>query len=172
MWPVNGRFTPEQRALYGFYLRCYRALIAAIRAGRTPAEILAEALREWDKAALEARFVKPEHAAAARAFVAESKASAEERPYLGHWVGMATHDVGSHAGPLRPGMAFTIEPQFRVPEGKIYIRLEDLIVVKENGIEVVSDWLPSDPDAIEKAMAEEGLLQRYPRDEDFDALQP
>ena len=61
-------------------------------------------------------------------------------------------------------MVFTIEPALRVPEEQIYIRLEDLVIVKESGIETPSDWVPMDVDAIEKVMSEEGLLQRVPRD--------
>ncbi len=168
-WPVNGRFSPEQRALYVFYLRTYRALLQAIKPGRTAAEILHGAHAEWDKILADSKFLKPEHEQAARAFVEDAKHGAQRFAILGHWVGMSVHDVGSYAGPLRPGMVFTIEPQFRIPEEKGYIRLEDLIVVTETGIEVPSDWLPSDPDAIEKLMAEEGLLQRHPRDAALDA---
>lgn len=168
MWPVGGRFSAEQRELYGFYLRTYRAFLAAIRPGKTAAEVLGASAAEWDKILADTRFSKPEYQKAARAFVDEHKGAAEHDAMLGHWVGMATHDDGPYEGPLRPGMVLTIEPQFRVPEEKIYIRLEDLIVVTETGIEVVSDWLPSDPDAIEKTMAEEGLLQRYPRDAHMD----
>jgi Xaa-Pro aminopeptidase len=67
-------------------------------------------------------------------------------------------------------MVLTVEPQFRVPEEQIYIRLEDLVVIKETGIEIVSADLPMDVNAIERVMAEEGLLQRYPRDAEADAL--
>ena len=69
------------------------------------------------------------------------------------------HDVGVHDGTLVPGMVFTIEPQFRIPEEKIYIRLEDVIVVTETGAEVLTDFLPMEIDAIEAVMGEEGLLQ-------------
>jgi Xaa-Pro aminopeptidase len=59
-------------------------------------------------------------------------------------------------------MVFTIEPALRVPDEKIYMRLEDLIVVTEKGREVVSDFVPRQMDSIEKVMKEEGLLERYP----------
>jgi Xaa-Pro aminopeptidase len=83
---------------------------------------------------------------------------------------MATHDVGRDTGPLRPGMVFTIEPALRVPEEHVYIRLEDLIVIGEKDAEIVSRDLPMDIDAIEKAMAGDGMLQRYPRDPAADAF--
>ena len=163
MWPVNGRFSPEQRELYGFYLGCYRAILGAIRPGVRAAAIKQEAAAEMEKLLGAAKFTRPAHARAAREFVTSYKNGAA-RGGLGHWVGMATHDVGSDSGPLRPGMVFTIEPALRVPEEKLYIRLEDLIVIGETKAEIVSEWLPMDIDAIEKVMREEGLLQRYPRD--------
>jgi Xaa-Pro aminopeptidase len=78
---------------------------------------------------------------------------------------MATHDVGSHTGPLKPGMVFTIEPALTVPDEKIYVRLEDVIFITEKGAEVVSTEAPWDIDAIEKQMKEEGMLERYKRDD-------
>jgi len=72
--------------------------------------------------------------------------------------------VGDDTGPLRPGMVFTIEPALRVPEEQVYLRLEDLVIVTDHGTDLPSDWLPMDMAAIEKVMAEEGLLQKYPRD--------
>ena len=62
-------------------------------------------------------------------------------------------------------MVFTIEPAMRVPEEQIYIRLEDMIVITDTKAEIMSDFVPWDVAGIEKLMAEEGMLQRYPRDE-------
>jgi hypothetical protein len=89
--------------------------------------------------------------------------AAKENAALGHWVGMATHDVGPHTGPLKAGMVFTIEPALTVPEEKIYVRLEDVIFIHDNAAEVVSTEAPWDMDAIEKVMKEEGMLERYAR---------
>ena len=58
-------------------------------------------------------------------------------------------------------MVFTIEPALRVPEENIYIRLEDLIIITETGIEIVSDFVPMDIKGIEKLMREKGMLDRY-----------
>lgn len=160
MWPVNGRFNAWQRELYTFYLATYRAILDRIRPGATPAAIRNEAASEMDAILARTRFSKPLYEKAARQFVESYRRGSSS---LGHWVGMATHDVGSDIGPLRPGMVFTIEPQFRVPEENIYIRLEDLIIIGEEKAEIVSDFLPLDIASIEKVMKEEGMLQRYPR---------
>ena len=164
MWPVNGRFSPWQRELYGFYLTCYQAILKHIRPGVTAQTIKQEAVRDMDTALASTKFSKPQYERAAREFVSNYKRSAANpRSGLGHWVGMATHDVGSFEGPLRPGMVFTIEPALVVPEEKIYVRLEDMIVITETGARIISDFAPMDINGIEKVMQEEGMLQRYPR---------
>ena len=164
MYPVNGKFSSWQRELYGFYLACYRAILKAIAPGKTGAQVIQEAGAAMDPILAAAKFSKPSHRKAAEDFVEKYKKSGEsEYPYLGHWVGMATHDVGSHEGPLKPGMVFTVEPALTVPDEKIYVRLEDVVFIHEKGAEVVSTEAPWDIDAIEKVMKEEGMLERYPR---------
>lgn len=164
-WPVNGKFTPDQRDLYNFYLGCYRAILDAIRPGITPAEVKKEALRKMDAILASSKFSKDIYTKGAEDFVKNYRRSASNPRFgLGHWVGMATHDVGNDTGPLRPGMVFTIEPALRIPEERIYIRLEDLIVITETGKDVPSLFVPMDVDAIETLMKEQGMLQRYPAD--------
>jgi Xaa-Pro aminopeptidase len=164
MFPVNGKFSQWQRELYGFYLACYREILKAIGPGKTGAQVIQQAGAAMDPILAAAKFSKPSHRKAAEDFVTNYKKSGEsEYPYIGHWVGMATHDVGSHEGPFKPGMVFTIEPALTVPEEKIYVRLEDVIFITEKGVEVVSTDAPWDMDAIEKVMKEEGMLERYPR---------
>jgi len=164
MWPVNGKFSPWQRELYGFYLTCYRAILNHIRPGATAQVIKQEAVRDMESALASAKFSKPEYERAAREFVTSYKQSATNpQTSLGHWVGMATHDDGRDTGPLRAGMVFTIEPALVVPEEKIYVRLEDMIVITESGARIISDFVPMDIAGIEKVMTEEGMLQKYPR---------
>lgn len=166
MWPVNGKFTNDQRDLYTFYVGCYRAILDAIRPGATAVAIKKDALVKMDALLVRSTFSKEIYTKAAKELVDAYRKSAENpRGGLGHWVGMATHDVGTDSGPLRAGMVFTIEPQFRVPEERIYIRLEDLIVITETGKEIVSDFLPMDVEGIEAVMKAEGMLQRYPAEE-------
>ncbi|MFC2085933.1 aminopeptidase P N-terminal domain-containing protein, partial [Bacteroidota bacterium] len=162
-WPVNGTFNEWQTELYSFYLDCYQAILTRIRPDVTPSAIGTEALAAMRDILASSSFSEPKYQKAAETFV-ESFESRMDYPgaSLGHWVGMSTHDVGNYSGPLKPGMVFTIEPALRVPEDQIYIRLEDLIIITEDGAEIVSDFVPMDIEGVEKLMEEEGLLQRYP----------
>jgi Xaa-Pro aminopeptidase len=164
MWAVNGKFSPDQRDLYGFYLACYKSILYNIESGKTAAEIAQKAVKEMEQHLAKATFSKEIYKKAATNFVNSYKAGANRRSTLGHWVGMATHDVGRIDGPLKAGMVFTIEPALRVPEEMIYIRLEDLVIIHEDKVEIVSEFVPMEIDAIEKLMKEPGMSQKYPKE--------
>jgi Xaa-Pro aminopeptidase len=162
-WPVDGRFDGWERDLYGFYLATYEAFLGAIRPGDAR-QILREVAGEWERIVADWPFTEDRFREAGEAFVRSFRQGVEAgRDSLGHGVGMAVHDVGVADGALSEGMVLTIEPQLRVPEGRIYIRLEDVVVITKDGKEVLSDFVPREMDAIEALMSEEGLLQRYPR---------
>ncbi len=161
-WPVSGTFTPDQRDLYGFYLGVYEAVLNNIRPGITSTQVLQNALPAMEKVLASARFSKPLYADAAVRFVDRYRTSvAGGRAGLGHAVGMATHDFGGGSGMMRPGLVFTIEPALTIPEEQIYIRLEDMIVVTPTGTKILSDFVPRSIAAVEKLVAEPGLLQQY-----------
>jgi Xaa-Pro aminopeptidase len=165
MWPVNGKFTAQQRELYGFYLGCYRAIMSHIRPNVSPRTVGQEAQRDMEALLAKSKFTNPNHAKAAAKFVSDYKARTEStNPFsLGHWVGMSTHDVGGPTDMLKPGMVFTIEPALTVPEDETYIRLEDMLLITDTGVENMSPQAPEDPDAIEKLMQEKGILKQFPR---------
>ncbi|HRQ64286.1 MAG TPA: Xaa-Pro aminopeptidase [Xanthomonadaceae bacterium] len=162
-FPVNGRFSPAQRALYEVVLKAQHAAIAAVRPG--------------------ASWIAP-HQAATRATTAGlirlgilkgglEKNLREEsyRRYFmhktGHWIGLDVHDVGDYRVDgefrlLEPGMVMTIEPGLYIGAGDksvdkrfrgIGIRIEDDVVVTRDGHRVLSDGVPKDPDEIEAVMA-------------------
>lgn len=165
MIPVGGSFTPSQRELYGFYLTCYKAILKAIKPNLTAADIYKEAVKEMDAAFQSTTFSKPLYKESCERFVDRFRQASERPPgSLGHWTGMATHDVGPRGTVYKPGMVFTIEPALVVREENINIRLEDLIVITEKGKDILSDFVPMEMDEIEKLMKEEGMVQRYPRD--------
>lgn len=162
MWPANGTFNPVQRELYTFYLEFYEAILRNIEIGLTPREIMINALNEFDPLFSEMEFSKEIYRKAAIEFIGSYRKRTENTAMsLGHGVGLAVHDVGDYTAAVEPGMVFVIEPQFRVPEENIYIRLEDMIVITEDGAEVITDFVPRDIDGIEALMSEEGMLQQF-----------
>ena len=134
MWPVNGTYSDTQRALYGFMIAYHKALLAGIRPGRTDDEIHREAAQVMAAYLDRSPFANPVHERAAR--------SALEFPHhLSHPVGMAVHDVSHYRGkPLRPGIVFSVDPQMRIPEERLYLRVEDTVVVTEDRLREPDRW--------------------------------
>lgn len=158
MFPINGKFSPWQREIYGVYVKLYQALMTSIRPGVAPREILRDAATKMDAVMARYPFTDPTIKAAAERFVAGYHNP--NRNSLGHWVGMEVHDVTAPYEVLQPGMIFTIEPALTIPEDMVYIRCEDTILVTETGYENMSAFLPIEIDDIEKLMAETGFAER------------
>jgi Xaa-Pro aminopeptidase len=157
MWPVNGKYSPQQRELLQFVLDYRNCILARLRPGVTPLAIREEAKTAMEDVFRRTRFSKPAYEQAARRLVGTGGG------VFSHPVGMAVHDDGEYSrGPLKPGHVFSIDPQLRVPEEKLYIRYEDVIVITESGYENFTDFLPSELDEIEKLVGRKGLLQAYP----------
>jgi Xaa-Pro aminopeptidase len=161
MWPANGRFTADQRELYGIYLKLYQAIMTSIRPGPT-LEIFKDTVKKMDTVMASYTFTNPKYKEAAQRFVEGYRARVTTpRPTatLGHMVGMEVHDVQKNFDGYVPGMVFTIEPALTVPADHIYVRLEDMLVITPTGYENMSAMAPVEIDAIEKLMAEPGLAQ-------------
>ena len=157
MWPVNGRFEPWQRELCQIILEYHRAILERIRPGATVRQIMAEARETMEPVFARTRFSKPEYENAARRLVETGGG------VFSHTVGMAVHDVGGYASaPLKPGQVFAVDPQLRVREENLYMRVEDTVVVTEDGVEVLTRFAPTDLDEIERTITGDGLLQQFP----------
>ncbi len=156
MWPVNGTFTPEQLELYNFVVAYRTALMKQIKPGVTVKEVL-------DRAAEEMR-AYIDNNTFSKASYKETVENALVFPgHMQHPVGMAVHDVGNYrATPLTPGEVFAVDPMIWVPEEKLYVRVEDVVVVTETGMENFTDFVPVDPKEIEALMKEEGILSFRP----------
>lgn len=149
MFPANGTFTARQRELYGIYIELYSALLSSIRPGAA-ADGLAEAHKKMAKIMSTFVFTDAAIKAAAARFV---DGYARARNSYGHMIGMEVHDVSvNFDGIYKPGMAFTIEPALTIPEERIYVRLEDPIVITATGFDHLSKSLPFDIASIEKLM--------------------
>jgi Xaa-Pro aminopeptidase len=148
MWPVNGVYSPVQRELYGFMVRYHQALLARIRPGVLPQQILDEAAAQMRPVVEEAAWSKPIYQQAARRTL-------DFKGHLSHPVGMAVHDVGEYfSRPLEPGLVFSVDPQMWVPEEKRYVRVEDTVAVTDSGVEVLTAAAPLELDAVEAWLRE------------------
>jgi Xaa-Pro aminopeptidase len=162
-FPVNGRFSPEQRAVYDIVLAANEAAIRQVRPGGSwndPHEAAVHVVTQGlaKLGLLKGPLAKLVREGAYRRFFMHR---------TGHWLGMDVHDVGDYKladewRVLEPGMALTIEPGIYIPAGSkgvprrfdnIGIRIEDDVVVTRDGVEVLTAGVPKDPDAIEALMA-------------------
>lgn len=141
--PVSGKFTPRQREIYEIVLGAQKAAIAAVKPGavisRTAPNSIHKIAFEYINSHGKDRQGKP----LGRYFIHGA----------GHFLGLAVHDVGDTARPLEPGMVFTVEPGIYIPEENLGVRIEDVLLVTENGARLLTQALPRDPDAIERAMS-------------------
>jgi Xaa-Pro aminopeptidase len=159
MFPINGRFTADQRELYTIYLRLYQALLTSIRPGNVT-EVLRDAVAKMEAVVSGFTFTNPKYREAAARFVDGYRTSAQPggRSSLGHMVGMEVHDVTAPMPRgLEPGMIFTIEPALTIPEDRVYVRLEDMILITATGYENLSAFVPVEVEDIEKLMGEWGV---------------
>ena len=162
-FPVNGKFSPEQRALYDVVLAAQRAAIAEVRPGKPFGAYHDAAVRVICAGLIKLGLLKGSIAKNVRE-------QAYRKFYMhktGHWLGLDVHDVGDYRvdgefRELEPGMVVTVEPGLYIaPDAKgvaakwrgIGIRIEDDVVVTRGDPEVITTAVPNDPDEIEALMA-------------------
>ncbi|HMJ70428.1 MAG TPA: aminopeptidase P N-terminal domain-containing protein [Cyclobacteriaceae bacterium] len=156
IWPVNGKFTSEQRELYNFIVAYRDALFKYIKPGVTSDEVLDGAAADMKQYLTSTKFVKPAHLKAVEEGV-------KFRGHFQHPVGMAVHDVGKiHGMKLQPGMIFTIDPMIWIHEERLYIRIEDVALVTSDGVENLSAFVPSRLEDVEAMIKEKGLIEFRP----------
>ncbi|MGD2246522.1 MAG: Xaa-Pro peptidase family protein [Candidatus Aminicenantes bacterium] len=130
-WPTSGKFTPEQKEIYEIVLTVQKACIEAYKPGVTSEDVRKYVAEVLKKKGIDSRGL---------------------RGGIGHYVGMAVHDVGPRGIPLKEGMVFAIEPALYYPEKNIGIRIEDTVLITKDGCEVLSKDVPKEVDEVEKLM--------------------
>ena len=161
-FPVGGRFSPAQRAIYDVVLEAQLAAIDAVRPGNHWNEPHDAAVKTITRGLARLGLLKGR-------LPTLIKNEAYKRFFMhrtGHWLGMDVHDVGDYKvgdewRVLEPGMVLTIEPGIYVPADSkgvakkwwgIGVRIEDDVMVTKTGHEVLSRHAPKDPDEIEALM--------------------
>jgi len=164
-FPVNGRYTDEQRQLYEVVLAAQHAALALARPGSSWIAGHEAAVAVITEGLLSLGLLK---GSLKKALASESY-KAFYMHKTGHWLGLDVHDVGDYrlAGAYRelePGMVFTIEPGIYIAPGSkvparwqgIGIRIEDDVAITADGHEVLTAAIPSAPDEIEHILALRG----------------
>ncbi|MBU3608353.1 Xaa-Pro aminopeptidase [Polynucleobacter nymphae] len=172
-FPVNGKFTGPQRALYDITLAAQEAAIAMTKPGNTFIQPHDAALKVLTQGLLDEKLLKLSELGSLENAI---ETGAYRRFYMhrtSHWLGMDVHDVGSYREDsesllkeekpwriLKSGMVITVEPGLYVRPAadvdeafwNIGIRIEDDAVINESGCELISRGVPVKADEIEATM--------------------
>jgi Xaa-Pro aminopeptidase len=128
-FPVSGQFTPEQRNILEMEVAVSDAIINEIAPGVTFRELQAIAVAHIPR---------------------EHRKYMQAGLFFGHHIGLSTGDPNLPDMPLRPGMVFTVEPWYYNHDIGISVFTEDVVLVTENGAEVLTSGLPRTPAELER----------------------
>ena len=134
-YPINGKFTDRQRDLYELVLSTQEAAIDSVRPGVTIEDLN--------------RIAREHMASNSGDLCGEETCEVFFVHGLSHHLGLDVHDPGLPNLPLAPGMVLTIEPGIYIPDEGIGIRIEDDVLVTENGHEILSSAAPKSVIAVE-----------------------
>jgi Xaa-Pro aminopeptidase len=150
-FPVNGKFTTRQREIYMAVHRLYDKAIQLIKPGNTIEKINLDMVPFFEEEMTNLNLISQK----------EIKIQDPEKPAfkkyfmhgVSHFLGLDVHDVGNKSDILLPGMVVTCEPALYIREESIGIRLENDILVTEQGNINITDKIPMHPDEIEEMLA-------------------
>ena len=148
--PVRGRFTRRQKQVYNAVLRVFRQCVNGLRPGKLH--------KDWQKEA--EQMVEEELVDLGLLTLREIKRQDPDKPLfkrhfmhgVGHPIGLDVHDVGFMSEPMKPGWAMTVEPAIYVPTEKFAVRLENTVLIGENGVVDLMADIPIEADEIEQLM--------------------
>lgn len=162
-FPINGRFSEEQKALYQLVLDAQKACIAIAKPGTLWEAVHEESVKVLTQGLIDLGLLTGS--------LEDEIAAGGYRDFymhrIGHWLGMDVHDVGDYKvegewRPLQPGMVMTVEPGLYIaPDNEavdarwrgIGIRIEDDVLITETGCEILTASVPKEIEEIEALMA-------------------
>jgi Xaa-Pro aminopeptidase len=140
VWPASGKFSPQEEKMYLCILEARNAIINAMKPGVSFGELRAISYEVFKK----------------HGFVDKSLSW---NGYIGHFIGMSVHDVGNRDDKslLQAGMVFNVEPVLDDPVRKRHMRLEDTVLITDNGAINLTAGAPAELSAIYELMKLKGL---------------
>ncbi|ASV56766.1 Xaa-Pro aminopeptidase [Lelliottia jeotgali] len=160
-FPVNGQFSPAQRAVYDIVLESLETALTLFRPGTSIQEVTGSVIRIMVNGLVKLGILKGD----VEELIADNAHRAFFMHGLSHWLGLDVHDVGVYgtdrSRTLEPGMVLTVEPGLYIaPDADvpaeyrgIGIRIEDDIVITESGNENLTASVVKKADEIEALMA-------------------
>ena len=142
-FPVNGKFTERQKEIYNIVLKTMKLVEASAKPGISIVQINEIAKKSLAEGCIELGLIKEESDITKYYFHGVS-----------HYLGADTHDVGSREVPFEPGMVITNEPGLYIPEENIGIRIEDDLLITEDGCLNLSKEIIKEVEEIEAYIAE------------------
>lgn len=148
--PVNGKFTERQREVYNAVLRIHKAAITMLRPGVMYYEYHKEIQKLTESELIKLRLLDKD----------EVSNQNPEKPLFmkyfahgtSHMLGLDVHDVGSMYSKMVPGMVWTVEPGIYIREENIGVRIENNVVITENGNIDLMENIPREVDELEDIM--------------------
>lgn len=140
-FPINGKFTERQKQIYNIVLKAQKAVEEAARPGLPYKELNEIAKKVLAEGCKELGLINEDKEISKYYFHGVS-----------HYLGADTHDVGIYNIDLKPGMVITNEPGLYIEEEEIGIRIEDDLLITENGCENLSKNIIKTVEEIEAAM--------------------
>ena len=150
--PVSGRFSRRQKQVYNAVLRVFRAQVAALVPGKTTRDLRAECEERISKECVDLGLIKP----------SQLKKQNAENPAVrsffmhgvSHPIGLDVHDVTYSHFKIEPGWVLSVEPAIYLQAEGFGVRLENTVLVTEDGpVDLMAD-IPIEAGAIEDLMNE------------------
>lgn len=149
--PVSGRFSRRQKQVYNAVLRVLRGCSEGLRPGKRWKEWQKEAEALLEKECVDLGLLTPSQ------IKKQNKDAPAVKKYfmhgVGHPLGLDVHDVGLVTEPMEVGWVMTVEPAIYIPEEGLAVRLENDVLIREEGnVDLMAD-IPIEVDEIEERMA-------------------
>lgn len=149
--PVSGKFTDRQKDVYNAVLRVMRAAMNLLKPGVYLKDYHVEVGKLMEKELIGLGLITQEEVDNQ-----DPKRPAYKKYFMhgtSHFIGLDVHDVGHWDKPIAPGMVFTVEPGIYIPDEDLGIRLENDIVITEDGFIDLMKNIPLEVEEIETLMA-------------------
>jgi Xaa-Pro aminopeptidase len=140
-FPLNGKFSERQKDVYNVVLETMKEVEKNAKPGVSMKELHEISKKKLAEGAIKLGLIDKEEDIFEYYFHS-----------IGHFMGMDTHDVGARDAVLKPGMVITNEPGLYIPEENIGIRIEDDLLITEDGCENLSKDIIKEIDEIENFM--------------------